>query len=215
MASLHSNRDSGTKLTMLDHLNLQKHDSLSPNNDVSIKIGNQASQSASKTTQNLNEMVKKTQPLNKPQGMNFLSFGKASVDDSSIKMKASFPFSCSAGIDRAILQGQTAPDKSQNTSAISSRLTASPLASGQSSDNSASVNYKDASKSTQKALSLMLSAAKYGSEMRLNRSVGALGVSAEVGKANTRNKSRSSQNDLAKASKILDFLSSGASKTKQ
>nr|POF08223.1 zinc finger ccch domain-containing protein 65 [Quercus suber] len=102
VASLHSNRDSGTKLTMLDHLNLQKHDSLSPNNDVSIKIGNQASQSASKTIQNLNEM------------------------------------------------GQTAPDKSQNTSAISSRLPASPLAS-----------------------------AKYGSEMRLNRSVGALGVSAE------------------------------------
>ncbi|KAF3960319.1 hypothetical protein CMV_014961 [Castanea mollissima] len=125
-------------------------------------------------------------------------------------MKASFPFSCSTGIDRAILQGQTAPDQSQNTSAISLRLPTSPLASAQSSDNSASVNYKDASKSTQKALSLMLSAAKYGSEMRLNRSVGALSVSAEVGKANTRNISTSSQNDLAKASKILDFLSSGA-----
>lgn len=42
------------------------------------------------------------------------------------------------------------------------------------------MNYKDVPKSTQEVLSLMLSAAKHESEMRLNRSVGSLGVSAEV-----------------------------------
>lgn len=204
VASLHSGRDSGTKLTLADNLNLQKQASSSSNNDVSIKVGNQ-------TTQNLNEMLKKTQPAATPQGMNFLSLGKTSVDHSSSKRKVSFPSSCNIGIDGAVLVGQTAGDKSQNSSAISLRLPSSPLASGQSSDGLASVNCEDAPNSAQKALSLILFAAKYESKMKMNRSVSAL----DVGKEGTSNITRSSQNDLAKASKILDFLSSGGSKTKQ
>ncbi|XP_059431918.1 zinc finger CCCH domain-containing protein 7 isoform X2 [Corylus avellana] len=208
VASLHSNRGSGTKLTLADNLNLQKQASSSPNIDVSIKVGNQTSPSASKTTQNLNEMPKKTQPEGTRQGMNFLSLGNTSVDHSSSKRKASFPSSCDTGIDGAVLEGQTAGVKSQNSSVFSLRLPASPLASGQSSDGLASVKYKDAPNSAQKAHSLILFATKYESKMKMNRSVGAL----DVGKEGTSNITRSSQNDLAKASKILDFLSSGGSK---
>lgn len=201
VASLHSNRDSGAKLTLADNLNLQKQASSSPNNDVSIKVGNQTSPSASKTTQ----------PAATPQGMNFLSLGKASVDHSSSKRKVSFPSSCDIGIHGAVLERQTAGDKSQNSSAISLRLPASPLASGQSSGGLASMNYVDAPNSAQKALSLILFASKYESKMKMNQSVSAL----DVGKEGTSNITRSSQNDMAKASKILDFLSSGGSKTKQ
>ncbi len=74
-----------------------------------------------------------------------------------------------------------------------------------------SASYKDETNSAQKALSLILFASKYESKMKMNQSVSAV----DVGKECTSNISRSSQNDMAKASKILDFLSSGGSKTKQ
>jgi hypothetical protein len=98
--------------------------------------------------------------------------------------------------------------KSQNSSAFSLRLPASSLASGQSSDGLASVKYKDAPNSAQKAHSLILFATKYESKMKMNQSFSAL----DVDKEGSSDITRSSQNDLAKASKILDFLSSGGSK---
>ncbi|KAF5481828.1 hypothetical protein F2P56_002448 [Juglans regia] len=219
--------------------------SFSPSSNGRAKVGNLAISSASDTFQKMAEIPNRTSLSGVPKGINFLSFGKAPLDDSVGKNMASMhsngdsaskltlldslnlpkqdstgqrkaisPSGCDTVIDRAVIEGQAACSKYPNSNSISSRLLASVIASSQSSDTLASVNYKDAPNSARKALSLTQFAAKYGSKMKMNQSVSSLSLSTEVGKNTNSITIRSSQNDLAKASKILDFLSCEGSKTK-
>ncbi|KAG6723314.1 hypothetical protein I3842_03G202500 [Carya illinoinensis] len=185
--------------------------SFSPSSNGRAKVGNLAIPSASDTFQKTAEIPNRTSLSGVPKGINFLSFGKAPLDDSVGKNMASMhsnadsaskltlldslnlpkqdstgqrkainPSGCNTVIDRAVIEGQAACSKYQNSNSSSSRLLASVIASSQSSDTLASVNYKDAPNSARKALSLTLFAAKYESKVKTNQSVSSLGLSAEI-----------------------------------
>lgn len=196
-ASLPLSVDSGVKVSLLD-TNLQNHASL---------------------TLNSNMVLNGCQPPVSSKGINSLSFGKASIDDSGGKEKVSLPCSWGNATDGSVQEKQLALDKPQISNANSSAeiLTSSPVSSAQFSGNLASRFYKDTPLSAQKALlSTLAFAAKYDSGVKLKQSISTTAVNTKADKEtmNTGNVG-CSQNDSIKASKILEFLSSMGCKTKQ
>lgn len=196
-ASLPLSTDSGVKVS-LDYSNLQNHGSLTSNSNMVLNGG---------------------RPPASPKGINSLSFGKASIDDSGGKEKISLPCSWDNGTDGSVQENQLVLDKPQISNANSSaeRPTSSPVSSSQFSGNLASRIYKDTPLSAQKALlSTLAFAAKYDSGVKLKQSIGTTAVNTNVDKEtmNTGNVG-CSQNDSTKTSKILEFLSKMGCKTKQ
>ncbi|XP_060675054.1 zinc finger CCCH domain-containing protein 7 isoform X2 [Ziziphus jujuba] len=189
----------GVKRSVSDNSNLHDHD-CSTSNSCLMPNGSQHSVA--------------------PKGINFLSIGKASVNDSGCKEKSSLPYGRDNGTDSCVKDEQTALDKPQSSSTISlaERSPSCPVSSVQFSGNLASRIYKDTPLSAQKALlSTLAFAAKCESGVKPNQSVDAPAVNAETlneTRSNNGN-SGSSQNDTGKATKILEFLSRFGCKTQQ
>ncbi|KAL5572454.1 hypothetical protein UlMin_022051 [Ulmus minor] len=188
----------GVKLSLPDNSNLQNQVSSAPNS-------------------NSTSTLKGTQPAVTPKGINFLSFGKASVDDSGGKGKVDEQITLDNGTNSCVKEKQIALDKRQDSSTSSPTLPSSSVSIGRGLDHLASKIYKDTSHSAQKALlSTLAFAAEYESGMKFNRSIGAPAFATEDNKETKNNSTtEGSKNDSTKASKFLEFLSSFGGKSHQ
>lgn len=196
LASLPLIRD-GVKISVPDNSNVHVH-GCSTSNSSMIPYGSQSSVA--------------------PKGINFLSFGKASMNDSGGKEKSSLPYGRDNDTD--ICVKQTALGKPQSSSKTSSaeRSPSCTISSDQFSGVIESRIYKDTPLSAQKALlSTLAFAAKCESGVKSKQSIGAPAVFTEtVNETRTNNgKIGGSQNDSGKAKKILEFLSRYGCKTQQ
>lgn len=210
LASLFLNRQNDAKSSQSSTFSVHGAES-------SAKVGNLATQSVSSSAEKSNDMLKKTQSTVTPQRLNFLSNGNALTNKSLSDKHASLPASSGNGINISLQVTQHITDAHQNSSAIPWRLTASPLASGHSSDLSVHGYYKSTPNSAQKALmSTLAFAAKIESEMKTNLSAVNNGFNSLTrGSGNDGRRSGGSLNDSAKASKIREFLSIVGHETKQ
>ncbi|CBI27895.3 unnamed protein product, partial [Vitis vinifera] len=215
LAGSPSNREDGNKILPLGDSNKYKQVGSSSARDGNINVSSQLNQSATETIHKLNEMSNGRQPAAAPPGINFLSFGKAPLDDLSSKRQSKSPSQSNNVIEIPIQERQRASSGFQNSSAVPWGLPASPITSV--SDQLVHGHNKDTSSSAQKALlSTLAFAAKYESALKIDRSIVAPSVSMEANKE-IRNVSNSggSQNKSMNASTILDFLFSSGGKTKQ
>lgn len=209
-----SNRETGYKISPLGDSNKYKQVGISSTRDCSINGGSQVSQSSTETIRNLNKMSDRRQPPVAPPGINFLSFGKASLEDLSSKRHSDPPFQRENAIEIPNQERDRASSGSQS-SAAPWGLPASSITSF--SDRLAHGHDKARPSSAQKALlSTLAFAAKYESAFKTDRSTVAPSGSMEANKE-IRNFSDSggSQNKSAKASSILNFIFSSGGKTKQ
>ncbi|XP_024017174.1 uncharacterized protein LOC21409920 isoform X1 [Morus notabilis] len=203
-----------------DDLSSRKLGSTSSSQDNGVKLSplensNTHNQNSSASYSNL--MLKGIQPAAVPKGISFLSFGKGSTDDSCNKGKAVLASSLDNGTDICVKGKEKALDEPKLSITTSSDLASSIISQVQSSSSSASRIFKDTPHSAQMALlSTLAFAAKCESRTKLNQSNRDPSVATETDK-DTRHKGviGCSQDDLAKASKILEFLSSIGSKSKQ
>ncbi|KAK2645328.1 hypothetical protein Ddye_020523 [Dipteronia dyeriana] len=196
LSSLLLNSD-GLKPSVANDVIGHKLASSSCDGENSAKIGIQTTQNASSTIQMSNdETLKKITPLR----MDFLSNKKALIDASTRDGTNCLPFSSGNGISRSLPESQNTPDKHQNSSGIPWRLLGSPLTSGHT---------KSTSNSVQKAVECTLAIAS---------KINAPAVSNELNnemRSSSIGTSRGALNDSAKASKILEFLSSFGNKMRQ
>ncbi|KAJ6331051.1 hypothetical protein OIU76_009614 [Salix suchowensis] len=199
LKSLAINRGNGVHLFSSKSFTVQEEASSSSNQDNSVLAGKGSQQSVSNVEHGLNKMLQKTE-------------SKAFQDASTHSLRRN-PQAVHASV-----QSKIASNKHIESSATQERLSASPLGSGQSSDQLALGCLKNKPLSTQKALmSTLAFAAKIESIMKMNQSTsGALAVSSMVSKQNRDSTTpRGLQIDSEKASKLLEFLSGIGGETKK
>ncbi|PON84420.1 Zinc finger, CCCH-type [Trema orientale] len=196
LSSSPSSRDSGAKLSPSD---------------------NSSMHSQTSSAQDSNLTLNGTQPAVGPKGINFLSFGKSSLDDSCNKERVEFPFNWDNGTGSSGKEKKYPLDEQQYSSSTPSKLPSSSVSLVQSPDPSSSRIHKDTAQSAQKALlSTLAFAAKYESRMKLNQSIHDPSVGTEIDKeAKSNVMTGSVQNGLEKASRIFELLSSIRNKGKQ
>ncbi|RVX05406.1 hypothetical protein CK203_013645 [Vitis vinifera] len=181
LAGSPSNREDGNKILPLGDSNKYKQVGSSSARDGNINVSSQLNQSATETIHKLNEMSNGRQPAAAPPGINFLSFGKAPLDDLSSKRQSKSPSQSNNVIEIPIQERQRASSGFQNSSAVPWGLPASPITSV--SDQLVHGHNKDTSSSAQKALlSTLAFAAKYESALKIDRSIVAPSVSMEANK---------------------------------
>ncbi|KAJ6381924.1 hypothetical protein OIU77_030556 [Salix suchowensis] len=198
LKSLAINRGNGVHLFSSKSFTVQEEASSSSNQDNRVLAGKGSQQSVSNVAHGLNKMLQKTE-------------SKAFQDASTHSLRRN-PQAVHASV-----QSKIASNKHIESSATQERLSASPLGSGQSSDQLALGCLKNKPLSTQKALmSTLAFAAKIESVMKMNQSTsGALAVSSMVSKQNRDSTTpRGLQIDSEKASKLLEFLSARLSRCK-
>lgn len=85
-----------------------KHEqaALSPKADNGVKVGHQIINGVPNVAQNLNENTNRT-PAVTPRGINFLSYGKAPLEDSSSKKSSSFSFISNLEIGKSPLSNSS------------------------------------------------------------------------------------------------------------
>lgn len=200
LKSLAINRGNGVHLFSSKSFTVQEEASSSSNKDNSVLAGKGSQQSVSNVAHGLNKMLQKTEST---------AFQDASTDSLRRNPQA---------VHASVQESKIASNKHIELSAPQERLPASPLGSGQSSDQLALGCLKNKPLSTQKALmSTLAFAAKIESLMKMNQSTsGALAVSSMVSKQNRDSTTpRGLQIDSEKASKLLDFLSGIGGETKK
>lgn len=205
------------KSNTFDDSNKDKQAASSPKKDVGLKIGNQTAQIARDVIPIWGEMPKRT-PTMPPQGINFLSFGKASLDHPKdddvvsvqeretapkLQIPSSKPWkqlSSSLPSDQSVDQLTDEHGKDSPSSALKALLSNTPTAAQKA-------HLSNMTNSAQKALKSTLAfAAKYESRIKVDRPPD---VSANF------NKESSSSQNTSRGSTILDFLYGNGSKTKQ
>ncbi|KAF9680449.1 hypothetical protein SADUNF_Sadunf06G0122300 [Salix dunnii] len=200
LKSLAINRGNGVNLFSSKNFTVQEEASSSSKKDNSVLVGKESQQSLSNVAQGLNKMLQKTEST---------AFQDASTDSLRRNPQA---------VHTSVQESKIASNQHIELSAVQERLPASPLGSGQSSDQLALGCLKSKPLSTQKALmSTLAFAAKIESLMKMNQSTtGALAVSSMVSKENRDSTTpRDLQIDSEKASKLLDFLSGIGGETKR
>lgn len=167
-------------------------------------------------------ILKGVQPEATPKGINFLSFGKATINESAGKGKFSLPPCGDNRNSGYVQQKRNVMNKPQTSSVISTTPLSSIVSSVSFSDHVASRVSKDTPHSAQKVLlSTLAFAAKYESGMKLNPSFGSPVARGDFDEETKNNGySGSLESESEKAAKILDFLSSigggsSSSKNKQ
>ncbi|EEF39688.1 conserved hypothetical protein [Ricinus communis] len=207
--------DSGAKSSLSSNFDAHKQSSF-PGNDV--QVGKETSESVSNSKPWLKRMLQKTEFAASSLKSNSLSFNESSINASIGNAQDSMPSSSATLVDRTLQESEILPDRRQDFRTISHGQPASPLGSGQSADCLGHARLKSAPNSAQKALiSTLAFAAKVESQMKSKQpTISTLSLSSRADKETEDiGKSKDSQNNLAKASKILDFLSSVGDKTKR
>ncbi|GLU10061.1 hypothetical protein SLE2022_268890 [Rubroshorea leprosula] len=139
----------------------------SPNEGGRAGTGKQTTQNASSKEREVNQMLKMTQPALVPTGINFLSLGKALMDDQRKHREASLPSSSQCDNGESSQENQHASIKQSNLSALSWNWPASPLAPVQSPNSV----HKKTPNSVQKAVvSTLAFAEKFDSERKTKQS---------------------------------------------
>ncbi|GMQ06725.1 hypothetical protein CsSME_00051190 [Camellia sinensis var. sinensis] len=203
------------KSITFDDSNKDKQAASSPKKDVGLKIGNQTVQIARDVIPIWSEMPKRT-PTMPPQGINFLSFGKAPLDHPKdndvvsvqeketaprLQIPSSKPWKQLSSLpsDQSVDQLTDEHGKDPQSSALKALLSNTPNAAQKA-------RLSNMTNSAQKALmSTLAFAAKYESRIKMDRPPD---VSANF------NKESSSSQSTSRGSTILDFLYGNGSKTK-
>lgn len=210
LKSLAFNQGNGVNLFSSKNFAVHEEACSSSNKDNSVLVGKETLQSVSNmAAHGLNKMLQKTEPT---------AFQDASADSFRRNQQASLPLSSGSGVHASVQESKIASNKHIELSALQGRLPASPLGSGQSSDQLAHACLKNKPISAQKALmSTLAFATKVESLMKMNQSTGgAFAVSSMVSKESRDSTTpRGLQIDSEKASKVLDFLSGIGGETKQ
>ncbi|PON46806.1 Zinc finger, CCCH-type [Parasponia andersonii] len=204
LSSSPSSRDSGAKLSPSDNLSMRSQTSSAPDSTTS-------------SAPDSNSTLNGTQPAVAPKGLNFLSFGKSSLDDSCNKGRVEFPFNWDNVTGISGKERKYPLDGHQYSSSTPSKLPSSSVSLVQSPNPSSSRIHKDTAQSAQKALlSTLAFAAKYESGMRLNQSIHDPSVGTEIDKeAKNNGLTGGVQNGLEKVSRIFELLSCIRNKGKQ
>ncbi|XP_062091055.1 uncharacterized protein LOC133797231 [Humulus lupulus] len=189
----------------------------SGNDSVKLSSDNSVMLNQTSSAPESNLMLKGIQPTVSPKGINFLSFGKSSIDDSCNQGKLKLPFSCDNGSDGSGKERQYPLDEQKHSCTTSSTLPSSSVSLAQSPDPSSSRIHKETAHSAQKALlSTLAFAAKHESRVKQNQSICDSSDGTEIDKGVRVNSLiGGSQNGLAKVSRIFELLSSFSSKSKQ
>jgi len=210
LKSLAINQGNGVNLFSSKNFAVHEEACSSSNKDNSVLVGKETHRSVSNmVAHGLNKMLQKTEPT---------AFQDASADSFRRNQQASLPLSSGSGVHASVQESKIASNKHIELSALQGRLPASPLGSGQSSDQLAHACLKNKPISAQKALmSTLAFATKVESLMKMNQSTGgAFAVSSMVSKESRDSATpRGLQIDSEKASKVLDFLSGIGGETKQ
>ena len=224
-----SSRDSGVKLSPSDNSNMHNQTSTAPDSnstpngiqlDSGVKLSpsdNSNMHNQTSTAPDSNSTLNGIQLAVAPKGINFLSFGKSSIADSCNKEKVKLPFSSNNDSGGCVKEKQYPLAEQRDSCTTSSTLPSSSVPLVQSPDPLSSRIHKDTSHSAQKALlSTLAFAAKYESRMKQNQSIHDPSVGTGIDKeANNNDLIGGAQNDLAKASRIFELLSSISGKSKQ
>ncbi|XP_012076966.1 zinc finger CCCH domain-containing protein 65 isoform X1 [Jatropha curcas] len=190
--------NTGAKLSLPNNFSVIKRSISHINLGNSIQASNETSQSVSNTSPWLNKMLQ-TEFAMETQKSKILSFGESSTDGPKSTTQGSLPSSSATCVGRSAQASEIAPNKCENSSAISQERSISPLGLGHSADYSAPACLKNTPNSVQKALiSTLAFAAKVESGMKMKQSTnGAIAVDSGVGKETAM--AKGPQNNSAKA----------------